>query len=89
MDNPFTEAYQLIKNMARNQYQWGSECTPVEKSQTKGGMYEVNVLDHVNAKVDALTKKIDNLNIIPADTVAAVTPLGEIYGVQGHVTSDC
>lgn len=49
----------------------------------------MNVLDHVNAKVDALTPKIVNLTIIPADTVAAVTPFGEIYGVQGHVTFDC
>ena len=54
MDKPFQEAYELIENMAQNHYQWGSERTPVEKSQPKGGMHEVSNFDHMNAKVDAL-----------------------------------
>lgn len=73
MDKPYDEAYQLIKNMAQNHYQWGGERTPVEKSQTKGGMYEISSLDKVTAKVDALAQKLDNLTIPPAATVAAVT----------------
>jgi len=35
MDKPFQEAYELIENIAQNHYQWGSERTPVEKSQPK------------------------------------------------------
>ena len=38
MDQPISEAYQLIKNMTQNHYQWGSERTPVEMSQMKGKM---------------------------------------------------
>lgn len=34
---------------------------PYEKSQTKGDMYEVRGLIHVNDMVDTLTQKIDNL----------------------------
>lgn len=30
-----------------------------------GGLYEVNVFDHMNAKVDALYQKIDSLSIVP------------------------
>ena len=45
MDKPYTEANQLIESMAQNHYQWGSERANVEKSQTKGGMVEVNSLD--------------------------------------------
>ncbi|XP_039685657.1 uncharacterized protein [Medicago truncatula] len=70
MDKPFKEAY---------------ERTPVEKSQSKGGMHEVNNLDHMNAKVDVLFHKSDNLKIAPPATVAAVTPNCEICGTPGHV----
>ncbi|KAK2393252.1 hypothetical protein QL285_055218 [Trifolium repens] len=89
MDKPFKEAYELIENMAQNHYQWGSERTPVEKTQPKGGMYEVSSFDHMNAKVDALTQKIDNLTVNPAATVAAVTPNCEICGVSGHNAANC
>ncbi|PNY08730.1 1-aminocyclopropane-1-carboxylate deaminase-like protein [Trifolium pratense] len=82
MDKPFVEAYQLIENMAQNHYQWGSECNPVEKSQPRGGMYEVSIFDHMNAKVDAITQKLDNLTVNPA-------PSCEICGVPGHVAANC
>lgn len=89
IDKPFQEAYQLIENMTQSHYQWGSEWTQVEKSQTKGGMYEVNGIDHVSAKVDALSQKIENLTITHAATVDAVTPNCEICGVPGHISSEC
>ncbi|XP_050908983.1 uncharacterized protein LOC127122734 [Lathyrus oleraceus] len=75
--------------MAQNHYQWGSEKTFIEKPPTKGGMYEVSSLDHVNAKVDALTQKIHNLAITPTTTVAAVALNCEICGVPGHAAPEC
>lgn len=45
MDKLFNEAYHLIRNMAHNHYQWGTECAKVEKTPQKGGMFEVNGLD--------------------------------------------
>ncbi|XP_050895566.1 uncharacterized protein LOC127102207 [Lathyrus oleraceus] len=89
MDKPFTEAYQLIESMVQNHYQWGTECPQVEKVEQKGGMFEVNSLDHVSAKVDSLTQKIDNLTITPTTTIAIVTPNCEICGVQRRVVTDC
>jgi hypothetical protein len=89
MDKPFLEAYQLIENMAQNHYQWGSERTNVERSQLKGGMYEVSGPDHVNAKVDAPTQKIESLCVSPTATVAAMTPNCEICGVPGHFAINC
>jgi len=88
MDKPFKEAYELIENMAQNYYQWGRERTPLEKSQSKGGMHEVSNLDHMNAKVDALFHKLDNLKLAPPATVAAVTPNCEICGTPGHVAAE-
>lgn len=52
-------------------------------------MYEVNGINHANAKVDALTKKIESLIVTPAATVAAVTPNHELCGTHGHNTVEC
>lgn len=81
MDKPFSEAYQIIENMAQNHYQWGSESVPIEKSQPKNCMYKVRGFDHMTAKVDALTQKIKNLTITLAAIVVVVTPNCEMYGV--------
>ncbi|XP_045831180.1 uncharacterized protein LOC123922508 [Trifolium pratense] len=87
MDKPYQEATQLIENMAQNHYQWGSERAAIEKSQTKGGMYEVSGIDQVNAKVEALSQKLESLTL-PA-TVVAVQPNCELCGVPGHMPSEC
>ncbi|XP_045802576.1 uncharacterized protein LOC123896203 [Trifolium pratense] len=89
MDKPYNQAYQLIESMAQNHYQWGSERTPVEKTQTKGGMYEISNMDHINAKLDALTQKIETLTNAPKATVAATTQNCELCGVQGHAIAEC
>ncbi|XP_045802133.1 uncharacterized protein LOC123895695 [Trifolium pratense] len=89
MDKPYQEATQLIENMAQNHYQWGSERAAIEKSQTKGGIYEVSGIDHVNAKVEALTQKLESLTLPTTSTVAAIQPNCEVCGVPGHVPSDC
>lgn len=52
-------------------------------------MYEISSLDHVNAKVDALTQKIENLTVGPTTTVAFVTPNCEISGIAGLPAPEC
>ncbi|XP_050878148.1 uncharacterized protein LOC127081964 [Lathyrus oleraceus] len=89
MDKPYNEAYQLIESMAQNHYQWGSERTSIEKPPTRGGMYEISSLDHVNAKVDALTQNIENLTITPITTMVVVAPNCELCGVPGHAPPEC
>ncbi|PNX88082.1 retrotransposon gag protein [Trifolium pratense] len=89
MDKAYNEAYQLIESMAQNHYQWGSERTPIEKPQMKGGMHEISGLDHVNAKIDALTQKIESLTTAPKAIVAATTQNCELCGSQGHAIAEC
>ncbi|CAJ2657668.1 unnamed protein product [Trifolium pratense] len=89
MDKPYNQAYQLIESMAQNHYQWGSERTTVEKPQTKGGMYEISNMDHINAKLDALTQKIESLTNAPKATVAATIQNCELCGTQGHAIAEC
>jgi len=61
MYNPLNDVYALIEDMAQNHYRWGSERTPIEKTKPNGGMYEVIDFDHMNAQVDALYQRLDNL----------------------------
>ncbi|CAJ2642382.1 unnamed protein product [Trifolium pratense] len=89
MDKPYNQAYQLIESMAQNHYQWGNERTTVEKPQTKGGMYEISNKDHINAKLDALTQKIESLTNAPKATVAATIQNCELCGAQGHAIAEC
>lgn len=89
MNKPYDEAYELIENMAQNHFQWGGESDVVEKPILKSGMYEVNGIGCVNAKVDALTQKIESLVITPTPTVAAITPNCELCGTLRHTNVDC
>ncbi|XP_058732590.1 uncharacterized protein LOC131604121 [Vicia villosa] len=94
MDKAYDDAYALIESMALNHYQWGSERarsekTFREKSSTKSGIYEISSLDRVNAKVDALTQKIENLTVEPVAVVAIAIPNCEICGMFGHAAPEC
>lgn len=75
--------------MAQNHYQWGTEIAQVEKKETKGCIYEVSGLDHMNAKMDALTQKVESLFINPMAIVAAIHPKCEISGTLRHITVEC
>lgn len=89
MNNMFNNAYTLIEIMAQNHYQWGSEHAPAEKMHPKGAMYKVCSFDHMNVKVGALTKKVDNLSITPTATEVVMTLNCVICGVPGHITAEC
>lgn len=52
-------------------------------------MYEVNGIDHFNAKVDAFTKKIESLTVTPTATVATTTSNCELCGTPRHNTPEC
>lgn len=89
MDKPYQDAHQLIENMAQNHYQWGGERTPVEKSQMRGSMYEVNNIYQINAKVDALMQNIESLTVTPTAIVVVVTPNCELCGDPENNTLEC
>ncbi|KAK2410400.1 hypothetical protein QL285_045765 [Trifolium repens] len=61
----------------------------MEKPQTKGGMYEISGIDHVNAKLDAITQNLESITTAPATIVAATTQNCEVCGVQGHIATEC
>ena len=54
------EAYNLIKEMTLNNFQWSAERA---KPRRVGGKLEVDVFNLLSAKVDAITKRLNQLNV--------------------------
>ena len=59
------EAYNLIEEMALNNYQWSSERGQPTRV---GGKYEIDALTFLTAKMDAMTQKLDKLNVHVVDS---------------------
>ena len=78
--------------MAQNHYQWTGEraITVVASppSKKEACMYEVYVLDHLNAEVDTLFQKFDILSV-SVITPAPVSPPSEVCGIFGHTGIEC
>jgi hypothetical protein len=66
MNKNYTSAYALIEDMAQNHYQWTNEraITASSPSKKEAGMYEVSPIDHLAAKVDALTQELNNFGLV-------------------------
>jgi len=90
MNKTYTAAYALIENMAQNHYQWTSErvITSSSPSKKEASMHEISSLDHLAAKVYALTQKFDKMNTSVV-TPAPVSPPCKVCGVFGHIDVDC
>ena len=90
MNKTYTATYAFIENMAQNHYQWTSErvITTSSPSKKEAGVYEISSLDHLAAKVDALTQKFDKMNTSVV-TSAPVSPPCEVCGVFGRIGIDC
>ena len=54
------EAYNLLEEMASNSYQWPTKRIPVRKAS---GVREVDAFTAIVAQIEALNKKIDNMNV--------------------------
>ena len=61
------EAFNLIEEMATNNYQWSNECGQPKRG---GGKYDVNALTLLTTKMDAMTKKLDRLNVNDVNSCA-------------------
>jgi len=78
------EAYNLIKEMTLNNFQWS-----IERGQPKpvGGKVEVDGLILVSTKVNAMTQRLNRMNV---NTVNSSAPCPcEICSFIEHVTLKC
>lgn len=85
-NKPYPYACALIKDMAQNHYQWESKRASVEKRETIGGIHEVNCMDMMKAKMDALSLKVEHMFANPITTVAVDY---EICGTKGRLAPEC
>ena len=76
------ETYDLIEEMANNSYQWSSERSMPRRIVA---VYEIDAMTALNAKVDNLFKKINQLNI---NSVQSCVQVCEICA-SPHVTNEC
>jgi len=78
------EAYNLIEEMVLNNFPWF-----IEGGQPKqdGGKFELDALTLLFAKVDAMTQRLDRMNV---NAVNSSTPSPcEICGFIDHLTLNC
>ena len=54
------DAYDLLKDMASNNYQWPSKMFTLKKA---AGVFEVDATIVLTTQITALTNKIDTLNV--------------------------
>jgi ubiquinone biosynthesis protein UbiJ len=90
MNKDFTIAYALIEDMTQNHYQWINEKTKTVSSPSKqeACMNEISHLDHLSAKVDALSEKFDKMNI-SAITPTSILPSCGACSISGHTSIEC
>jgi len=79
------KAYNLIKEMALNNYQW-----PNERGQPKrvAGKLELHAITLLYAKVDAMSQRLEHLNVNSISSKAS-SPSNEICGFVDHLTVNC
>jgi len=79
------EAYNLIKEMTLNNYQWSNE-----RGQAKwvGGKFDVDGLTLLTTKMDAMTQKLDWLDVNAVNSFAP-SPTRDRCGFHDHVTEKC
>ncbi|XP_039134169.1 uncharacterized protein LOC120271547 [Dioscorea cayenensis subsp. rotundata] len=83
MNKKVDDAYNLIEDMALNHCQWTSERNTTPKPP---GRHEVETLNLIAAKMDALSQKFDKLN---ANAPSAANITCEICGSTEHLATNC
>ncbi|XP_020263045.1 uncharacterized protein LOC109839026 [Asparagus officinalis] len=82
MNKSVRDAKQLIEDMAQNHFQWSGERSLPKNS----GRYDVDALDHIASRVDALFQNFDKMSM---NSVASNSTNCEICGIIGHSTVEC
>ena len=79
------EAYNLIEEMALNNYQWSNAWGQPKRI---GGKYESDALTLLTAKMDVMTQKLDKLNVHVVNSCAP-SHLCDKCGSLDHVPENC
>ncbi|XP_074579553.1 uncharacterized protein LOC141836046 [Curcuma longa] len=80
MNKSLEEAEELIENVALNHHQWANERGSMQRTP---GRYSVDNYTKLNAQIDALSKRVENMSL---GKVNAVVTTCEICGDSSHTT---
>ncbi|XP_074570607.1 uncharacterized protein LOC141827292 [Curcuma longa] len=83
MNKSLEEAKELIENVAFNHHQWANERGNVQKIP---GKYNVDNFTKLNAQIDALTKRVEGMNV---GKVHAIATNCDICGDSSHTIEVC
>ena len=79
------ETFNLIKEMVLNNYEWSNEH---DQPKRVGGKYEVDALTLLTVKMDAMTQKLDRLNVNAVNSCAPSHSCGRCGSID-HVIEIC
>jgi len=85
MNNTEDKACNLIEEMALNNYQWSNGTS---QPRRVGGKLEVDAISLLSAKVDAMSQKLERLNV---NSISSSTPFPscKICSYVDHLTVNC
>jgi len=69
------EAYSLIEEMTVNNYQW---CNEHGQPKRVGGKFVVDAVTILTAKMDAMTQRLDRLNVSIVNSVPHPLPMMDV-----------
>jgi len=79
------EAYNLVKEMTLNNYQWSHECGQPKRV---GGKFDVDTLTLLTAKMDVMTQRLDRLNVNVVNLSAPSSTFDRCDSYD-HLTVNC
>ena len=79
------EAYNLIKEMVLTNYQWSNER---RQQKRVGCKFDVNALTLLTTKMDAMTQRLECLNVNVVNARAA-SPTCDCCGSFDHLAVNC
>jgi len=79
------EAFNLIEEMTLSNYQWSSDRGQSKRVRCK---FDVDALNLLTVKMDAMTQKLDKLNVSAMNSCAPSPPCDRC-GSHDHVTESC
>jgi len=79
------ETFDLIEEMTLNNYQWSNER---RRPKRVGGKYDVDALTLLTVKMDAMTQKLDRLNVNVVNSYASSRSYDRCCSLD-HVIENC
>ncbi|KAJ9146095.1 hypothetical protein P3X46_028405 [Hevea brasiliensis] len=85
MEKSEDEAFSALDKIAYNNYQWSCERNEVKKP---AGMFELDAMNMINAKFDALTRKMDKLSMKVDSSAGGSSNLVDVRAANVNCATD-